>query len=136
MSKFEDIKIGQTATLSKTFDAKGVSVFAEISGDDNPLHTNEEYAKTTHFGRCIVHGTFYTAILGTVLGTKLPGEGTILVGQNHKFLYPVYVGDTITAKVEVEELKPEKKIIKLALSCVNQDGKAVLEGHAFAKKMY
>lgn len=136
MSKFEEIRLGQSASLSKTFDAKSVSIFAEISGDDNPLHTDDAYAKTTHFGRCIVHGTFYTAILGTILGTKLPGEGTILVGQDHKFRYPVYVGDTITAKVEVVELKTEKKVIKLALSCINQDGKLVLEGFAFAKKMY
>ena len=128
--RFEDLKIGMTETLSKTISEKDVLTFAEISLDNNPLHIDEEAAKKGMFGRRVAHGIFVASLISAVLGTKLPGEGTVYLGQELKFRRPVYLNDTVTAVVEVSELKLEKHIAILKTVVVNQDGVEVITGTA------
>src|ERR1017187_6702069 len=117
MGSSGDFHVGQSESITRSFSREDVLAFAELSGDTNPIHLDSEYAATTRFKSCIVHGTFYTGILGTIIGTTLPGPGTILLYQEHNFFKPVYVGESITARVEITEIKYEKKIITLALTC-------------------
>ncbi|GAA4373064.1 MaoC family dehydratase [Hymenobacter koreensis] len=126
-------EIGQKAQLSKTFTDADIRTFAELSGDTNPVHLDDEFAKSSLFGRRIAHGLLTASLLSGILGTKIPGTGAIYLGQTIKFLHPVFVDDTITAEVEVIGLKEEKKIITVRTTCTNQDGKAVLEGEAVLK---
>ena len=130
---FNDLKIGQTASIQKTFSAADVTAFAGISLDVNPIHMSDGYAKDTLFGKRIVHGILTSGLISAVLGNQLPGPGTIYLGQELKFMAPVYLGDDITATVEVVELRADKKIVKLNTTCVNQDGKTVISGMATVK---
>jgi 3-hydroxybutyryl-CoA dehydratase len=130
---FSELKIGQTATIQKTFSEADVTMFAGVSLDINPVHVSEGYAKDSLFGKRIVHGMLTASLISAVLGIQLPGPGTIYLGQELKFMAPVYLGDDITAKVEIIELRPEKKIVRLNTTCVNQDGKTVVSGVATVK---
>lgn len=130
---FNDLRIGQRASLQKTFSAADVTMFAGVSLDVNPVHMSEGFAKTTMFGKRIIHGMLTASLISAVLGIQLPGPGTIYLGQELKFLAPVYVGDDITATVEIIELREDKKIVKLNTTCVNQDGKTVISGVATVK---
>ena len=130
---FNDLKIGQTASIQKTFSEADVTAFAGVSMDVNPIHMSEGYAKNTRFGRRIVHGILTSGLISAVLGIQLPGPGTVYLGQELKFVAPVYLGDDITAQVEIIELRPDKKIVKLNTTCVNQDGKTVITGMATVK---
>lgn len=130
---FNDLKIGQTATIQKTFSEADVTAFAGVSLDINPVHVSEGYAKNSLFGTRIVHGMLTASLISAVLGNRLPGPGTIYLGQELKFMAPVYLGDDIAAQVEIIELKPEKKIVRLNTTCVNQDGKTVVSGVATVK---
>ena len=130
---FNDLKIGQKASVQKTFTAADVTAFAGISLDVNPIHMSDGYAKDTLFGKRIVHGILTSGLISAVLGNQLPGPGTIYLGQELKFMAPVYLGDDITATVEVVELRADKKIVKLNTTCVNQDGKTVISGMATVK---
>ena len=130
---FNDLKIGQTASIQKTYSAADVTAFAGISLDVNPIHMSDGYAKDTMFGKRIVHGILTSGLISAVLGNQLPGPGTIYLGQELKFMAPVYLGDDITATVEVVELRPDKRIVKLNTTCVNQDGKTVISGMATVK---
>ena len=125
----DQLKVGDTAKFSKTISESDVYLFAGVTGDLNPAHVNEDYAKGTFFKTRIAHGMLTASFISTVIGTMLPGPGTIYMKQNLTFLAPVQIGDTITARVEVAE-KAEKGRIKLKTTCVNQDGKAVLDGDA------
>jgi 3-hydroxybutyryl-CoA dehydratase len=127
---FAELQMGETAEFSKTVSEADVYLFAGVSGDFNPAHINEAYAKETAFKSRIAHGMLAASFVSTVLGTKLPGPGTIYMKQEMAFLAPVYIGDTITAKAEVIELMEEKKRVRLKTTCVNQDGKTVLDGEA------
>ena len=131
--KFEDLYVGQKAELQKTYTAADVTLFAGISCDVNPLHISDEYAKNTMFGKRIVHGILTCGLISAVLANKLPGPGTIYLGQEVKFTSPVYLGDDVRAEIEVVELRPEKKIVKLSTNCYNQDGKQVISGIATVK---
>ncbi|MGN1413128.1 MAG: MaoC family dehydratase [Anaerovoracaceae bacterium] len=126
----DELQIGQTSTYSKTITETDVYLFAGVTGDFNPAHMNAEYAKKTAFKERIAHGMLSASLISTVLGTNLPGKGTIYMGQSVKFLSPVHFGDTITATVEVKELMPEKNRAILRTYCVNQDGQVVLDGEA------
>ena len=106
---FEDLAVGQTAVFSKTVTEADIVLFAAVSGDTNPVHVNEEYARETMFKGRIAHGMLSASLISTVFGTKLPGPGCIYIAQNLKFKAPVKIGDTVVAKVEVTELFPEKK---------------------------
>lgn len=130
---FNDLKIGQTASIQKTFSEADVTAFAGVSMDVNPIHMSEGYAKNTIFGRRIVHGILTSGLISAVLGIQLPGPGTVYLGQELKFVAPVYLGDDITAQVEIIELRPDKKIVKLNTTCVNQEGKTVITGMATVK---
>jgi 3-hydroxybutyryl-CoA dehydratase len=136
MYQFDDYYIGQQAIIIESFTAENVLSFAQLSGDFNPIHIDEAYSKKTHFKKCIVHGTYVTSVIGTVLGTKLPGLGTVLISQEHKFLKPVFVGDTITLSVEIVEIKSEKKIISLDIKCINSNNELLITGKATTKKIY
>jgi 3-hydroxybutyryl-CoA dehydratase len=119
---------GIKASMQKTITDRDVRLFAEITGDTNPLHLNDEYAKQTRFKKRIAHGILVAGLVSAVLGTKLPGPGTILVSQKINFTYPVEIGDTITAEVEL--IQKKKSIIKFKTTCMNQKGIRVLDGEA------
>lgn len=125
----EEIAIGEKASFSKTITEGDVYLYAGIIGDLNPAHINEEAAKKGIFGKRIAHGMLTAGLVSTVLGMKLPGEGTIYMGQELKFTKPVYFGDTITATVEARE-KVKDKFLKLKTTCTNQNGEVVLDGEA------
>ena len=125
------LKIGDSAQISKTITEKDISDFARVTGDFNPLHLDQAYAEKTIFKGRIAHGLLSVGLLSTVLGNILPGHGTIYLSQEIKFLAPVRIGDTITAKVEVLELISEKNRAKFRTTCMNQDGKEVADGAAW-----
>ena len=126
------LKIGDSAQISKTITEKDINDFARVTGDFNPLHLDQAYAEKTIFKGRIAHGLLSVGFLSTVLGNILPGHGTIYLSQEIKFLAPVRIGDTITAKVEVLELISEKNRAKFRTICVNQEGKMVVDGVAWA----
>ncbi len=128
--KFKDIKVGDKASISKTITEHDIYTYAGLVGDFNPVHVNEEVAKNTMFGGRIAHGMLIAGFISTVLGTGLPGAGTIYLSQNLKFLAPVRVGDTITAEVEILEKYEEKKRFKVKTTVYKQDGKVVIDGEA------
>lgn len=132
VKKFEKFKIGDKNVFTKTITETDVILFAGISGDFNPVHMNEEYAKTTMFKGRIVHGMFVASLLGQA-GASFFGGGAIYLGHSQKFLAPVKIGDTITAAVEVTEMLLEKKLIKYRAYCTNQDDKVVIDGEATIK---
>ncbi|MGB9846970.1 MAG: MaoC family dehydratase [Desulfotomaculales bacterium] len=130
MSRYEEIKVGDRAVLQRRITGEDIEKFAEVTGDVNPLHLDDEYAQKTVFGRRIAHGMLTASLISNLLGNVLPGPGTVYLRQELKFLAPVYPGDTIEAGVEVLEKNDAKKILRLKTSCRNQEGKAVLEGEA------
>ena len=126
--KFAELKIGMTDYVTKTITAEDIDKFAEISLDKNPVHLDEEYASKTIFKKRIAHGILVSGLISAVLGTKLPGEGAIYMGQELKFMAPVFIGDTITATVEIIELIAEKNRVVCSTICTNQDGNQVIVG--------
>jgi 3-hydroxybutyryl-CoA dehydratase len=130
---FHDLTIGQTASIQKTFSAADITVFAGASLDVNPVHMSDKYAEGTIFGKRVVHGILTAGLISAVIGNYLPGPGSIYLGQELKFTAPVYLGDDITAEVEIVEIREDKKIIKLDTTCYNQDGKKVITGLATVK---
>mgnify|MGYP000951624377 CR=1 FL=1 len=128
--EFEKLEIGMSECLGKTITEADILNFAGVSLDVNPLHLNEEYAKKTMFKGRIAHGIIGAGLISAVIGTRLPGEGTIYLSQNLKFIAPVKIGDTITAKVEIVELNQEKKKVGLKTTCTNQNGVLVIDGEA------
>lgn len=126
---FEEIQPGMTSTFAKTVTEADIVAFAGISGDFNPVHINEEFARTTMFKGRIAHGMLAASFVSTVLGMKLPGPGCIYVSQAFKFKAPVRIGDTVTARVEVLSTVPEKKFVTLKTTC-SVNGKLVVDGEA------
>ncbi|MHA1731083.1 MAG: MaoC family dehydratase [Promethearchaeota archaeon] len=133
-AKYEEINVGDKASHTKTVTEADVVLFAGISGDFNPLHVNEEFAKTTMFGKRLVHGCFSSALISAVLGMKLPGPGALYVSQTVNFRKPTFIGDTLTAVAEVVEKFTKKegtlKFLKIKTDVVNQDGVVVTDGEA------
>ena len=127
---FEDLAIGQRASLMRTVMNNDVHLFAEVSGDTNPLHICDSFAARTKFGQRIAHGMFTASLVSAILGTKLPGPGAVYLSQTIRFLAPVRIGDVVTASVEVVELVPDRRRVRLFCECVC-DGRAVLEGDAW-----
>lgn len=128
-----DLTIGQTASLTKAFTEKDVESFAELSLDKNELHINDEYAKESIFKQRIVHGFLSGSLISAVIGTMLPGKGAIYLHQDMDFKKPVYIGEEITAVVEVERLKEEKRICYLQTRCENREGEVKISGSAIVK---
>ena len=122
------VDIGFKTTHIKTITEADIKLFADVSGDFNPVHMNEEYAKKTLFGGRIAHGVIALGLLSAAMA-KLPGL-SVFLSQSVKFLKPVRIGDTITAIVEVTESRPDKGIVTLKNNCVNQNGEMVVEGEA------
>ena len=126
---FEDLHVGRTASVSRTVSEADILMFAGVSGDTNPVHINAEAAERTMFKQRIAHGMLSASLISTVLGTKLPGPGTIYLTQNLKFRAPVTIGATVTATVEVTALDPARKRATLATTCT-VGGRPVIEGDA------
>ncbi len=124
------IKVGDNASLTKTFSDQDVRSFAEISGDKNPVHLDDEFAAQTQFKKRLVHGILTAGLISAVLGTELPGPGSIYISQSINFRAPVFIGDTITATATVVKMREGKPIVTLETVCKNQDEVVVLKGEA------
>lgn len=124
------LSAGDTAEITKTIDSSDIHAFADLTGDHNPVHLDEEFAKTTRFGKRIAHGMLTASLISSVLANKLPGEGSVYLGQTLQFVAPVFPGDTITARVTVKEIRESKGIVKLETVCVNQRDELVIRGEA------
>ena len=123
-------KVGDSAEITKRIEQADVDAFARVTGDHNPVHVDEEFAKTTRFGKRIVHGMLTASLISAVLANKLPGEGSVYLGQTLQFVVPVFAGDEITARVTVKEIREDKPIVKLETVCVNQRDEVVIRGEA------
>lgn len=126
----DELKVGDTAEFAKTISESDIYLYAGVTGDFNPAHINEAYAQKTFFKTRIAHGMLLAGFISAVVGNKLPGPGTIYIKQEMKFLAPVRIGDTITARAEVAEIITEKNRVELKTTCVNQDGTIVIDGQA------
>ena len=126
---FEDLKIGTTDEFSKTISEADIQTFADVSGDENPVHLNPEYAKATVFKGCIAHGILTASFVSTVIGTRMPGPGCIYVAQNLKFKVPVRAGDTVKAVCTVTELNEKRKFAEIKTQCFVGDT-LVVDGNA------
>jgi acyl dehydratase len=124
------LSIGDSAEITKTIEQSDIDAFARVTGDHNPVHVDEEFAKTTRFGRRIAHGMLTASLISAVLANKLPGEGSVYLGQTLQFVAPVFPGDEITARVTVKEIREDKPIVKLETICMNQRGEVVISGEA------
>lgn len=134
--EFKDLKIGMFEEVGKTITEADVVNYAGLSLDINPIHLNNEYAKNSIFKERIAHGMLTSGLISAVLGTKLPGEGSIYLSQTLKFVAPVKIGDTVTAKAEIIDINSEKRIITLKTTCVNQDKNIVVDGEAKILKKF
>src|SRR5258708_1829909 len=124
------LEIAMKASPTQTFTAEDVAAFARISGDNTPVHLDEAYAKKTRFGRRIAQGIFSAGIISAVLANDLPGPGCVYMRQSLDFKAPVYIGDTITATVEITNYRAQSRIATLKTVCTNQQGTVVIEGEA------
>lgn len=126
----EQLQVGDVAEFGKTISESDIYLYAGITGDFNPAHVNESYAENTFFKTRIAHGMLSAGLISAVLANQLPGPGTIYLKQDLRFLAPVRIGDTITARVEIIELIHDKNRVRLKTVCSNQEGVNVLEGEA------
>lgn len=127
---FDEISIGQTASYSKKIGEQDIQLFAIVSGDNNPVHLDAEFAAQTPFKQRIAHGMLSGAIISAAIALELPGPGTIYLGQSMRFRRPVTIGDTITVELEVTAKREDKKFVTLDCKVVNQNGEAVVTGVA------
>jgi 3-hydroxybutyryl-CoA dehydratase len=130
MATYDEISIGDTASFTKTMSETDIYLFAGITGDLNPAHVDAVSAADGMFKQRIAHGMLSGSFISTVLAMKLPGPGTIYLGQELSFRGPVFIGDTITAKVECTEKLEQRKWLKFKTTVTNQDGKLVVDGSA------
>jgi acyl dehydratase len=126
-------KVGDKVEISKTFNLADVKLFAELSGDMNPVHLSKDFAANTIFIKPIVHGFLYSSMISALLANELPGPGSIYIHQELNFKLPVFHGEKVTAKVQIEEIKPEKSIFILKTECFKNDNEIVLTGKAIIK---
>ena len=127
---FDEIEIGQTASMSRQLTMDDIELFATVSGNTNPVHLDQQFAANTEHHKIIAHGMWSGALVSGVLGSKLPGSGTVYLGQDLNFRHTVGLGDVITATVTVVEKRPESKVVILDCICVNQDGEVIVTGTA------
>ncbi|MGE9763811.1 MaoC family dehydratase [Pseudomonas sp. PDM20] len=126
---YEELEVGQKANFQRSVTERDIQLFAEVSGDRNPVHLDAEYAATTQFKERIAHGMLTGALISAAIATTLPGPGTIYLGQNLSFTRPVKLGDELTVELEVLEKLPKNRV-RISTTVVNQDGKAVVKGEA------
>ena len=124
------LKVGDAAEMQKTIADEDVRAFAELTGDRNPVHLDEEYAASTRFGRRIAPGMLGASLISAVLANELPGRGTVYLSQTLRFIAPVFLGDTITARVVVKSVREDKPVVTLETICTNERGERVVEGEA------
>lgn len=122
---------GRKASRKSTLTFDDVKAYARLTGDRNPLHFDAEFAEATRFGALIVQGGLTTGLLHAVVAMDLPGPGSVFLSQDWKFVAPVYIGDTITAEVEVLSVHESKPVTQLGVKVVRQDGEVVLQGEAW-----
>lgn len=125
-----ELAVGQSAEMTKTVMEDDITAFAKVSGDYNPVHLDEEAARKTMFGGRIAHGMLGASVISAAIAMKLPGPGSIYLGQTLRFTKPVRIGDTVTARIEVVEVIAPKKRVRLATTCRNQNGEVVIDGEA------
>jgi len=126
----EEFWVGQRDSFTKTVTEADVTTFAGLIGDFNPIHVDAEYARKSRFGQRVAHGMLTGGLISAVLGNKLPGPGSIYLSQQIEFLTPVFIGDTITATVEVESWRSDKRILTLKTDAYNQEHEQVVTGRA------
>ena len=125
------VKVGDTASFEKTVSEEDIVAFARATGDEQPLHLDDSYAAKTRFKRRVAHGMLSAGLISAALGTKLAPHATVVyLSQSLRFLRPVFPGDTVTAKLEVTSVDPERRFVTCSTECVNQDGESVLTGEA------
>jgi len=124
------LQVGDSAELRKTIADEDVRAFAELTGDRNPVHLDDEYAASTRFGRRIAHGMLGASLISAVLANELPGRGTVYLSQTLRFTAPVFPGDTVTARVVVKGVREDKPVVTLETVCTNERGERVVEGEA------
>ena len=127
---FEDLQVGMEASYVRQVSEADIIAYADLTGDNNPLHLDAEYAAGTMFKQRIAHGMLTASFISTVIAMKLPGPGTIYAGQNLQFRAPVFIGDTVTARIECSEKVEARKWVKFKTTVTNQDGKLVVDGEA------
>lgn len=127
------VETGDKASRSLTISDDTIRTFAEVTGDNNPVHLDDEYAAGSPFGRRVAHGMIAAGLISATLANDLPGPGSIYLGQTLNFIMPVFPGDTVTATVEVLAVRPDKPIVTLSTVCTNQNDEVVLEGEAVIK---
>jgi 3-hydroxybutyryl-CoA dehydratase len=125
----EDLKVGQTAMFGRTVTDADIAAFAGVSGDTNPIHLHDGFARGTRFGQRIAHGLLSASYISTVIGTKLPGPGAVYLSQTMQFMAPVIVGDTITAVATITAIDEKRRRITLKTQCLN-GSKIVIDGEA------
>ncbi len=125
-----NLRVGDTASIARKIRDKDICAFAELTGDRNPVHLDGAFAQKTRFGRRIAHGMLGASLISAVLGTELPGKGSIYLSQTLQFLGPVYIDDTVTARVTVQKVREDKSIVTLETVCENQRGETLIRGEA------
>ena len=125
--------VGNSASISKTFTNNDVKEFADLSNDKNPVHLDEEFAKSSIFGQRVVHGMLVASLFSGLLGEKLPGNGTIYLGQTLSFTAPVPIEEEVTASVEIINIRKDKPIVTLRTTCIDSKGNTVIDGEAVVK---
>ena len=126
---FEELEVGQRASLLRTVMAHDLTRFAEVSGDGNPVHLSDHFAAKTRFGQRIAHGMLSSSFISTVIGTKLPGPGAVYISQSLSFMAPVLIGETITAVATITNIDTTRRRVTLKTQCLNGD-KVVIDGEA------
>ena len=130
MPDFDSIQIGDNATLSHTITEADVETYARLTGDNNPLHLDSEYAGNTKFGRRVVHGMLVASFISTMVGTVFPGEGALYLGQEVKFRKPVFIDDIIQVRAEVTQKVESSRMLEMKTVITNQSGETVITGKA------
>lgn len=130
-----ELKEGASASLTMTMSQELVTQFAELSGDHNPIHVDENYAKTTKFGRCIAHGAMLNGMFSKIAGTELPGPGSVVLNAQFDYKIPAYIGDAVTATMTVRRYRKDKPIIFMDCLALNQLGETLIVGTVVIYKM-